>query len=109
MVDSPGLFDIPFFVCTNIMYYREGVLQFYPMGETPGGRAQQGQEGRVGQNEQAQGQRQANLERVVAELAEENRQSRAEMARLTSLMEIVLKELARGRDSIETGPSGHGG
>ncbi|XP_047949304.1 titin-like [Salvia hispanica] len=72
-------------------------------------RAQQGQEGRVGQNEQAQGQRQANLERVVAELAEENRQSRAEMARLTSLMESVLKELARGKESTGAGPSGHGG
>ncbi|XP_047981253.1 uncharacterized protein LOC125222592 [Salvia hispanica] len=109
MVDSPVLFDVPFFVRTNIVYYREGVPQFYPMGEVPGGRAQQGQEGQVGQNEQAQGQRQANLERVVAELAEENRQSRAEMARRTNLMESVLKELARGRESIEARPSGHGG
>ena len=76
------------------------------MGEAPGGRAQQDQEGRVEQNEQVQGQRQANLERAVAE---ENRQSRAEMVRLTSLMESVLKELARGKNSIRVGPSGHGG
>ena len=109
MVDSPSLFDVPFFVLTNIVYYREGVPQFYPMGEVPGGRAQQGQEGQVGQNEQAQRQRQANLERAVAELAEENRQSRAEMARLTNLMESVLKELARGKEGTGAGPSGHGG
>ena len=103
MVDSPGLFDIPFFVRTNIVYYREGVPQFYPMGEVPGGRTQ------IGKNEQAQGQRQANLERAIAELAEENSQSRAEMARLTSLMKSVLKELARGKESTRAGPSGHGG
>ena len=24
MVDTPGLFDIPFFVRTNLVYYREG-------------------------------------------------------------------------------------
>ena len=109
MVDSPGLFNIPFFVRTNVVYYREGVPQFYPMGEVLGGRAQQGQEGRVGQNEQVQGPRQESLERAVAELAEENRQSRAEMARLTILMESILKEVARGKESTEAGPSGHGG
>ncbi|XP_047943049.1 histone chaperone ASF1-like [Salvia hispanica] len=109
MVDAPGLFDIPFFVRTNLVYYREGVPQFYPMGEAPGGRAQQVQEGQAGQIDQAQRLRQENLERAVTELAEENRQSRAEMAKLTTLMESILKELARGKASTGAGTSGHGG
>ena len=46
---------------------------------------------------------------AVTELAEENRQSRAEMTRLTILMENVLKELARGKKSTGAGTSGHGG
>ena len=81
MVDAPGLFDIPFFVRTNLVYYREGVPQFYLMGEAPGGRAQQGQEGQAGQIDQAQRLRQENLEKTVIELADENRQSRAEMTK----------------------------
>ena len=79
------------------------------MGEAPGGRAQQGQEVQAAPIDQAQRLRQENLERAVTELAEENRQSRAEMAKLTALMESVLKELARGKANNEAGPSGHGG
>ena len=109
MVDAPGLFDIPFFVSTNLVYYREGVPQFYQMGEAPGGRAQQGQEVQAIQLDQAQRLRQENLERAATELAEENRKSRAEMAKLTALMESILKELARGKASIGAGTSGHGG
>ena len=45
----------------------------------------------------------------MTELAEENRQSRAEMAKLTTLMESILKELARGKASSGAGTSGHGG
>ena len=45
----------------------------------------------------------------MTELAEENRQSRAEMAKLTALMESVLRELARGKASNGAGTSGHGG
>ena len=109
MVDAPGLFDIPFFVRTNLVYYREGVPQFYQMGEAPGGRAQQGQEVQAAPSDQAQRLRQENLERAVTELAEENRQSRAEMAKLKTLMESILKELARGKASTGAGTSGHGG
>ncbi|XP_047943246.1 DNA polymerase epsilon subunit C-like [Salvia hispanica] len=109
MVDAPGLFDVPFFVRTNLVYYREGVPQFYPMGEAPGGRAQQGQEVQAAQIDQAQRPRQENLERAVTELAEENRQSRTEMAKLITLMESILKELARAKASSEAGTSGHGG
>ena len=63
----------------------------------------------AGQIDQAQRLRQENLERAVTELAEENRQSRAEMAKLTTLMESILKELAKGKASSGARTSGHGG
>ncbi|XP_042005752.1 glutamic acid-rich protein-like [Salvia splendens] len=51
-------------------------------------------------------QRQANLERAVAELAAENREARAELACLEDVREIILKEMARNRMSSEAGTSG---
>ncbi|XP_042051509.1 uncharacterized protein LOC121796796 [Salvia splendens] len=105
MVDPPGPFDTPFFVRTNTVYIREGALHFYGMGEEaiPARRVA------AGQGAQVQAQRQANLERVVAELVEENRQARAELTRLTKVVESILKELARGRTADGAGTSGHGG
>lgn len=104
MVDPPGLFDTLFCTCTNTVYTREGVPRFYAIGEEaiPVGQVI------AGQGAQAQGQRQANLERAVAGLAVENREARAEVARLANVMENILKELARSRKDSEARTSGRG-
>ena len=90
MVDPLGFFDTLFFTRTNTVYISEGVPRFYAMGEAaiPAGRVS------AGQGVQAQDQRQANLERVVAELAAENREARAELAKLADVMGKILKEMA---------------
>ncbi|XP_042059484.1 coiled-coil domain-containing protein 96-like [Salvia splendens] len=71
----------------------KGIPRFYAMGEEaiPAGRAT------AAQGTPAQEQRQERLEKTVAELADDNRKARAELSRLATVVEGILKELATGK------------